>query len=148
MAYAAYIRRRAGSAGKPAVRQNPEIRRLWSAGLALVWLVIALSVFWSVSEYAKALGRGRAQQLEIGLGRQPSVVVYAERDLHLDEAGVRKERLRGPDSAYRFRYSGLTFLVRSGGKYFLVPESWTRGGGGVIALPDDEALRVEFEARG
>lgn len=148
MAYAVYIRRRSGTAGASGTTPSPEVRRLWTAGLALVWVIIGLSVFWAVSEYAKALGRGRARQLELGLGREPSVVVYAGRNLHLAGPGVVTERLNGPDSAYRFLYSGLTFLVRSGGKYFLVPSTWSRDGGAVIALPDVDSIRVEFLTEG
>lgn len=142
--YGLYIRRRARATTRRQPEETPDQRRLWSAGMALVWLIIALSLFWTMSEYAKALGRGRAQQLALGLGRQPSVVVYAQRDLHLGGAGIVKRTLRGEEAAYRFRYSGLTFLVRSGGKYFLVPAGWTASNGRVVVLPDTEAVRVEF----
>lgn len=148
MAYAVYIRRRSGTAQASGTTLNSEVRRLWAAALALVWVIIGLSVFWAVSEYAKALGRGRARQLEMGLGRGTSVVVYAGRNLHLAGPGVVTERLNGPDSAYPFVYSGLTFLVRSGGKYFLVPSTWSRDGGAVIVLPDEDSIRVEFLAEG
>ena len=143
LGYGLYIRRRVRATALPG-GDSPEQRRLWSAGMALVWLIIALSLFWAMSEYAKALGRGRAQQLALGLGRQPSVVVYAQRDLHLGGPGVVKRTLRGEEAAYRFRYSGLTFLVRSGGKYFLVPAGWTTSTGRVVVLPDTDAVRVEF----
>lgn len=148
VAYAVYIRRRARVGTGGADMHDPELRRLWSAGMALVWLIIGLSLFWTVSEYAKALGRGRAQELELSLGEQPSVVIYAERDLHVQGPGVVKEMLSGKDPAYRFRYSGLTFLVRSGGKYFLLPSSWRRSQGGVFVLPETDAVRVEFMANG
>ncbi|HEX2031601.1 MAG TPA: hypothetical protein VHL78_09395 [Actinomycetota bacterium] len=142
--YGLYARRRARAATPQRAAETPEQRRLWAAGMALVWMLIALSLFWTMSEYAKALGRGRAQQLALGLGRQPSVVVYAQRDLHLGGPGIVKRALRGEEAAYRFRYSGLTFLVRSGGKYFLVPAGWTTSTGRVVVLPDTEAVRVEF----
>lgn len=142
IAYAFFIRRRV----RPATRRasSREAGRLWSGAMSLVWLLIALSLFWTVSEYAKALGVGRAQELLARLDRQPSAVVYAERDLHVEGPGVVKERLRGRESAFRYRYSGLTFLVRTGGKHFLLPDGWSRERGGVVVLPDEEGMRVEF----
>jgi hypothetical protein len=144
LAYAVYIRRRARAGIRGAVPIDPEFRRLWSAGLVLVWLIIGLSVFWAASEFSEALGRGRAMRMESSLALMPSLVIYSERDLHVQGPGVVKEQLEGEDSAYRFRYSGLTFLLRSGGKYFLVPTGWIRSQGSVITLSDADTLRVEF----
>ena len=53
--------------------------------------------------------------------------------------------LPGPDAAYRYRYSGLKLVVRSGGKWFLLPASWTPGNrGAALLLSDTDELRVEF----
>jgi hypothetical protein len=57
---------------------------------------------------------------------------------------VVERRLRGADSAYR--YSGLRLLVRSGGKYFLLPKDWLHATGAAIVLRDTRELRFEFEA--
>ena len=46
--------------------------------------------------------------------------------------------------AYRYRYSGLRLLIRSGGKYFLLPGNWTRDAGTVIVLGDRPDYRFEF----
>lgn len=147
LAYAAYLRRRI-RAGAGVRSEDPESQRLWTFGMVLVWVIIGLSLFWTVSEYAKAIGRGRARRIQEGLTDRPSMVVYSERDLHVEGPGVVKEKLGGEGSAYRYRYSGLIFLVRSGGKYFLVPASWTRSEGGVVVLPEADTVRVEFVAAG
>jgi uncharacterized membrane protein YiaA len=145
LAYAVYLRRRM----RPTARaEDPESQRLWTVGVALVWVIIGLSLFWTVSEYAKAIGRGRARGIEAGLANRPSVVVYSERDLHVEGPGVGKEEIGGEQSAYRFRYSGLTLLVRSGGKYFLLPAGWRRSEAGAIALPEADTVRIEFVAGG
>jgi hypothetical protein len=109
-----------------------------------VGLVLSLGVlsgFWATSKYADALGRGRAKRLAGSLSIRPSVVVYSKQRLQL---GVREMRLDRRDSAYAFRYTGLRLLVRSGGKYFLLPDGWSRQRGVAIVLSDTDELRVEF----
>ena len=54
--------------------------------------------------------------------------------------------LGGRDSAYRYRYVGVRLLTRSGGKYLLLPEEWSRVTGAAIVLPDSPSLRFEFGA--
>ncbi|MDP1848733.1 MAG: hypothetical protein Q8K79_13145 [Solirubrobacteraceae bacterium] len=114
------------------------------AAVALVALLIVLSGFWTASEYADALGRGRAQSLAAGLGGQPSVTVFSPRRLHIDAPGVTERRLTGRDRAYGYRYAGLRMLVRSNGKYFLVPDGWRRGVSPAIVLADSADYRFEF----
>jgi hypothetical protein len=115
----------------------------WLPPVAVGLLVslVVLSGFWAVSKYADALGRGRAKQLARSLSTRPSVVVYSKHRLQLP---VPEKRLNRRDSAYAFRYAGLRLLVRSGGKYFLVPEGWSKQDGVAIALADTNELRVEF----
>jgi hypothetical protein len=73
------------------------------------------------------------------------VTVYSARRLQLAGPTIRETELRGPDAAYRFRYTGLKLVVRSGGKWFLLPSGWTPGNGGAaLLLPDTDELRVEF----
>jgi hypothetical protein len=108
--------------------------------LALIGVVVFLSAFWATKELAEGLGRGQARRLERSLLDRPGAVVYSERRLHL--AGVPEAALSG--GGYRFRYTGLRLLVRSGGRYLLVPEGWSRSSGVVVVLRDDDSLRVEF----
>lgn len=116
------------------------------AAVTLVALLIVLSGFWTASKYADALGRGRAQSLAASLGAQPGVTVFSPRRLHIDAPGVTERRLTGPDAAYRYRYAGLRMLVRSNGKYFLVPDGWRRGVSTAIVLADGADYRFEFGA--
>jgi hypothetical protein len=76
------------------------------------------------------------------LGARPAVTVFSARRLHL--TGVAEQELDGRDSAYRYRYAGLRMLIRSGGKYFLLPDGWIRGRGAAIVLSDGPSLRFEF----
>jgi hypothetical protein len=119
-----------------------------SAAIVLIGALLTLSAFWASSEYADALGRGRAQRLAESLETRPSVVVYASERLQLDLRGVTETTLDRRDSAYAFRYEGLRLLVHSGDKYFLLTENWSQEQGVAIVLPDTEELRVEFRSGG
>jgi hypothetical protein len=112
------------------------------AAIATIGLAV-LGVFWATSLYAEALGRGRGQQLANSLGSLPAVTVYSERSLALDT--VPSETLAVSESSrYTHRYFGLRLLVLSGGRFFLVPDTWTRDTGTVVILADAPELRVEI----
>jgi hypothetical protein len=145
VAYGAHLlgRARAADATRSTPLADATTRR---AAVTLVALLIVLSGFWTASKYADALGRGRAQNLAAGLRAQPSVTVFSPRRLHIDASGVDERRLTGRDRAYRYRYAGLRMLVRSNGKYFLVPDGWRRGASPAIVLADRADYRFEFGA--
>ena len=110
---------------------------------ALVVLVIVLSAFASAAQYADALGRHRAA--DINLESRPRVTVFAPKALDIQGPGVTTRRLTG---AYGYRYDGLRLLVRSDDKYFLLPDGWTRASGTAIVLADDPGYRFEFAPGG
>ena len=101
-------------------------------------------LFWATSEYAAALGRGRAERLALGLSSRPGVIAYGKEQLGLRDSGVLEETLAGAHSAFGFRHAGLRLLIRSDDKCFLLPNGWTRSTGTAIALPDVSGLRFEF----
>ncbi len=146
LAYGLQLLDRIGAAERGQVRASETAASVRATALGLVALLVVLSGFWTASEYADALGRGRAQRLAASLDLRPQVKVYAPKRLALDSGGVVEERLAGDDGAYRYRYSGLRLLVRSGGKYFLVPEGWTRRSGTAVVLADSPDYRFEFGA--
>jgi hypothetical protein len=141
LAYGVYFRGRVRGAGFFHEPGRRELDPLLVASLALIGVVVFLSVFWATKDLAQALGRGQARRLERSLSSQPGAIVYSERRLHLP--GVSEAALRGV--GYRFRYTGLRLLVRSGGRYFLIPDRWSRADGVVFVLRDDESMRVEFK---
>jgi hypothetical protein len=110
----------------------------------LVAGVILLLAFWVVSSYAGYRGTAVAEQITGQLDRRPSVVVLSEKDLRLHGSGVHVERIQGVDSNFAYCYSGLRFLIRSGGRQFLLPEHWRRGRDPVIVLNEDESTRFEY----
>lgn len=145
LAYSGYIHDRLAASSKPPATRGPRLAP-GPQGIVLVILLIVLSVFWAASEYAAALGRGRAQHLESTLSLRPGVIVYSRQQLGVNVPGVIEEALTGADSAFHYRYTGLRLLIRSDDKYFLLPDGWTRVSGIAIVLPDSEDLRFEFTA--
>jgi len=146
LAYGLHLLDRIGAAERGRPRTTETAASVRATALALVALLVVLSGFWTASQYADALGRGRAQRLAASLHLQPHVTVYAPKRLALDTGGVAEERLAGDDGAYRYRYSGLRLLVRSAGKYFVVPDGWTRRNGTAIVIADSPDYRFEFGA--
>jgi hypothetical protein len=113
--------------------------------VALVCMLVLLSAFWTVWEYANHLGTQQAQELAANLAARPHIIVYAPQRLQLPPT-VTEQVLDPRNSEYRYRYSGMRLLVRSDGKYFVVPDGWTQSKGTAIVLVDSPRLRFEFGA--
>jgi hypothetical protein len=129
----------AGPAGPP-----------WQRALRalLIGSVITLALFWEVSNYAGVVGRGYALELARTLPARPRATVFSATPLGIQAPGVREQRLTeepgAGKEALRYRTTGLRFLVRSGGRMFLVHDGWTPQRGTVIVLPDNEQVRWQF----
>lgn len=136
----AYQRYLAISAG--ALPPAPASRAVRFYSRLAVGVFMVLALFWVVGDSAGALGRGSAEFLASTLDRRPGVTVYSKQDLFIEGPDVMVEQLGG--ESYRYRYSGLRLLIKSGGKYFLLPASWTQAEGAVLELPDDDGIRLEF----
>jgi len=117
------------------------------AVVAVVALVLS-SLFWGMSQYADALGRGRAQLLGANIRAQPQVTLYSERSLGIDPSIAVGDRIPGEDARYSHRYSGLRLLVRSNDRYFLLPENWTPSTGTVLVIADGPEIRLELSPGG
>lgn len=147
VAYGVCVRRR-WSGCSPGGADRPESPRwLPSVSSTLVILILIATLFAAVGDWADGIGRQRAILLAHRIPDLPGVVVYSPQRLQVDAAGVRVETVGDADSAYRFRYSGLKLLIRSGGKYFLIPARWNRTDGVTLVLPDRDNLRFEFTPR-
>jgi hypothetical protein len=72
------------------------------------FLLGIISLFWVVADYADVIGNGRAKQVVRELSDRPSLLIYSSKRLAISASGIEEERLVGPDSAYLYRYSGLT----------------------------------------
>jgi hypothetical protein len=147
-AIAAYGGWLAGAAGDPHA-PLPAVPP-WQRALRvlLVGSVITLALFWEVSKYAGVVGRGYALEIARTIPTLPRATAFSATPLGIEAPGVREERLTsGPDAGkgtLRYRTTGLRFLVRSGGRMFLIHDGWTPQQGTVIVLPDNEQVRWQF----
>jgi hypothetical protein len=118
----------------------------------LVGSFLILSLFWTGSVYARALGRGRGEAVLDNLSARPAVTVYSQQRLLLQGPGIRETTLSPGQSShippsepeFSYRYDGLRLIIRSGGNYFLLPERYSRSTGATIMLKESSALRFEF----
>jgi hypothetical protein len=148
-AYGTYLGKRLGGIH---TASHSDAATLWLSPVSLVLVIVVafLSLFWATKDLAQALGNGQAQQLEKSIAQRPGVIVYCNRDPVIQGPGVIREELAADADSYRYqyRYSGLRLLVRSGGRYLVVPEKWSRSEGAVMLLSDDDTMRVEFTPGG
>ncbi|MFQ4149128.1 hypothetical protein AAGW05_10580 [Arthrobacter sp. LAPM80] len=108
-----------------------------------VFTLVTVLLFWGTSEFAQVVGRGQAAAVEASLPALPRADVYSNAALSIGAPGVRQSVL-GPAGAPVYKYTGMHLLVASGGRFFLLPDSWTLSHGTVVVLPDNNAVRVEF----
>jgi hypothetical protein len=129
------------------LRRQQSVAPPWErAGYVIAALLVILSLFWGMTLYAGALGRGRAQALESNLTARPGVRIYSKHSLALRIPAIVETKLKTADSEYHFEYSGMRLLVHSAGKYFLMPEGWTHESGTTFILEDNSSIRIEFTA--
>jgi hypothetical protein len=136
-AYAVTLRPAPGPASGPA----PAFAALQRVSIAGV---VVLTLFWSAATFAQIDGTAAAERIARRPAALPGVVVFAPRRLDLHIIGITETALP-PDGEpqYRYRYDGLRLLIRSDGRFFLLPGAW-RPGVHAVVLADDPALRVEF----
>jgi hypothetical protein len=143
-AYGAWLRTAAGT-GSGGTSAPPASHR--ALRMLLVGGVVTSALFWAVSDFATIVGRGYAQQVEANVEDMPRVTVFSGASLGIEAPGVLEEPMtRAPanGTAFRYRTSGLRFLVSSGGRMFLLHDGWTVGDGTVVVLPDNDQLRWQF----
>lgn len=123
-----------------------DARPPWMANLrgVLVGVLVTAALFWEVANFAEVVGRGKAELVLASSDSYPVVAIYSQRDLQLDVQGVTVEMLAAEESGFRFRYTGLHLLQRTGGRYFLVPEDWSPTSAPLVVLRDDDSIRLEF----
>jgi hypothetical protein len=124
-------------------RRRPARRRAGRSTGAVVFLLVAVGLFWAAGSYASRVGQNRAQQIEAALPWFPSVALYSDKRLNLGPT-LASEVACQPGGAYQYRYDGLKLLLRSGDQYLLVPVGWTHSHGAALLLRRSDTLRLEF----
>jgi hypothetical protein len=147
LSYGGLLRKKLQPFGSNIPAEGPSASRTVAAvKSSLAWALIVLSAFWVLGYSASAGGQQAAHQLADTISKRPGTIIYATQGLEIDGPGVSVQEIVDPKSAYRFKYSGLKLLIRSSGKYFLVPGGWSRSNPTAIVLPDNGNIRVDFTA--
>lgn len=115
-----------------------------AAEWTLAFVIVGICLFWAASQYATAVGRGRAHELVTSLPYRPPVVLYSQHSLSLTAPGVRETHCRGTDATYHYRYEGLRLIRESSNQYLLLPAQWSQQQGVAVLLPRNDSLRLEF----
>lgn len=127
------------------LRATVEPGRRWSFPLRVVTgALLVIAVIADTERLARAMGEGLASSVAADPGQLAAVEVYSAKDLALSVPNVIARRSGGADTAYRFHYSGLRLLQRSGDKYLLINDGWTIETGRVLLLRDSGDIRLEF----
>jgi hypothetical protein len=107
-------------------------------------VLFGVGLFWAVGSYAMRMGTQEAAGHVANLRCAPDAVLYSEKSLNLQYAGVWEEPAAAPDGAYGFRYPGLKLVPQPGKQYLLLPGDWAPGSRPAILLPRSDDLRLEF----
>jgi hypothetical protein len=109
----------------------------------LVAALVAVLLFWQTERLARVVGEALAEEIGANVHALTAVTVYSPKKLQLGP-DVAETRFPDPDSAYHYRYTGLRLLDHASGKYFLLPDRWTRERPRLIELRDDGSVRMEY----
>lgn len=136
------------TAASPPSRTARPATMPWQRALRTLMVggIIALALFWELSEYAGVVGRGTALQIARSVDSLPRATVFSTIPLGIEAPGVHEERVDAGsgEAQARFRTTGLRLMVRSGGRVFLLHEKWTPQRGTVVVLPDSDAVSWQF----
>jgi hypothetical protein len=121
-------------------------RPVWYRAFRLLLIsgVVTAALFWAVSDYATAVGRGYARQVQASVPDLPRATVFSSTPLGLEAPGVVETPIVEGGKTVHYRTTGLRLLVVSGGRAFLLPNGWRAGSGTVVVLPDNDEIRWQF----
>lgn len=131
----------------------PGPRRINPAADALLaWVsgaLIVLGLFWALEMNATVHGNAAgASLLTDRAASKPCVVVYSKDALEIGDPNVQTTQVGDEKSAFRFRYSGLRLLLRSGEKLFLAPSTWDDARPVSLMLTDSDTIRLDLYPTG
>jgi hypothetical protein len=111
----------------------------------LVFVVIAISVFWMTATIAQWSGRGVAMRQARELDKLPSVILDTKERLFLRSPGIEERVLaESPGQTFRYRYRNLRLLIHGNNRMFLVPYHWSASNSTVV-VELDGSVRVQFQ---
>lgn len=146
LSYGAQLRRQILEAEQGSRSQDRSHRSKSRGSLtfSLAWVLLLLGVFWTLGNWASVEGWHSAQELSRNLASQPGVVIHSKEALAIDGPGVHLDVSTEPNAAYHYTYTGLRLLVRSAGRFFLVPDGWTPHAAAAVVVPESDGMRVDY----
>lgn len=130
---------------RPARKDVPRSELLRRTTSVLIYVVIAVGIFWSTATVAQWSGRGLARDRARTLADLPSVILDTKERLFLRSPGIEETVL--PESVgqtFHYRYRRLRLLIHGHDRMFLVPDTWSASNSTlIIAL--DGSVRVQFQ---
>jgi hypothetical protein len=118
----------------------------WHVSRTIFALLIAGGLFWAAANYAVVYGGRRADSIAArGFREYPSVILYSEMDLSLDDAGATTATIEESGTRYKYRTTGLRLVTTHGQVYVLIaPAGWTKQDPIVIVLTSTDGMRIQF----
>ena len=111
----------------------------------LVFVVIAIGVFWTTATVAQWSGRGLAMRQARELDQLPSVILDTKERLFLRSPGIEERVLaESPGQTFRYRYRNLRLLIHGNNRMFLVPHHWSPSNS-TLVVELDGTVRVQFQ---
>lgn len=134
----------AGSGRVAPARADSSVVARRIAGV-LIYVVIAVSIFWATATVAQWSGRGLAIYDVEHLDNLPSVILDTEQRLFLRDPGI-EETLLPPSEGqtFHYRYRGLRLLIEGQDRMFLIPNEWSANDS-TLVVPLDNSVRVQFQ---
>jgi len=135
----------AGAARAAPARADSSLVARRIAGV-LIYVVIAVSVFWATATVAQWSGHGLAIYDVEHLDNLPSVILDTKEQLFLtDDQGIKETRLRPSEGqTFYYRYRGLRLLIEGQDRMFLIPDQWSANDT-TLVVPLDGSVRVQFQ---
>lgn len=111
----------------------------------LIYVVIAVSIFWATATVAQWSGRGLAIYAVEHSDNLPSVILDTKERLFLRDPGI-EETLLPPSEGqtFHYRYRGLRLLIEGQDRMFLIPDQWSANDA-TLVVPLDDSVRVQFQ---
>ncbi|MEU2031055.1 hypothetical protein [Nocardia amamiensis] len=116
----------------------------WVTVLALLAIGF-LGVMWSVGGYAAAQASKDARTAETThFADRPLVLLFSVDRLAIEGGASRVDPITVPDEKFRYVYSGLTLLVRTPDRYFLIPYDWKAKRDRVFIINTSDNIRIDI----
>lgn len=113
----------------------------------LIYVVIAVSIFWATATFAQWSGLGLARYDAEHFDNLPNVILDTKERLFLRDPGIEETVLPPSEGqTYHYRYRGLRLLIEGQDRMFLVPDEWSASDSTLI-VPLDGSVRVQFQFR-